>query len=224
MRVFVAIPAYDGKVCVETVDALLGESLLAFSQGHVLDVRFLPGCSAIHSARNAMVQDFLDSGCDRMVFIDADVKWTPGDLLKLAQMPHDLIGGAYRHKRAEEAYVVQWDDDVPELHADKHGALKVKGLGCGFLAVSRYCLEAIRGLGDRTYSEAGKTRFAYFDMPFDGVLWGEDLRFCHMARLAGVSCHVLPELELTHVGGPFSHFTGRLGDWLRGRLNGSDEL
>lgn len=216
MRIFVAVPAYDGKVCVETTDALLAESLLAFHQGHVLDIRFLPGCSAIHSARNALVGDFLESGADRMVFVDADVRWQPGDLLKLAQMPHDLIGGAYRHKRPEESYIVHWDDEVPELYADEHGALKVKGLGCGFLAISRACLKKMQG-EDRFYQDNGRKLFAFFDMPFDGVLWGEDLRFCHMARKAGVICHVLPELELTHVGGPFAHYTGRLGDWLRNR-------
>ena len=216
MRIFVAIPAYDGRVCVETTDALLGESLLAFSQGHVLDIRFLPGCSAIHSARNALVGEFLESGFDRMVFLDSDIAWKPGDLVKLAQMPHDLIGGAYRLKREPEEYTIHWDEDVPELHADEHGALKVKGLGCGFLAISRSCLETMQ-TEDRFYHDRGRKLFAFFDMPFDGVLWGEDLRFCHMARKAGIICHVLPELELTHVAGSFAHFKGRLGDWLRSR-------
>lgn len=222
MKILVAIPAYDGKLCAETVDSLLGESLLAFSQGHVLDVRVLSGCSAIHSARNALTYDFEHSECDRLFFLDSDISWTPGDLLKVALSPHDLIGVGYRHKRQNESYIVHWADE-PELWADEHGAIKVKGLGTGFLAVSRDCLKRIREhYGPRFYGDGEREIYAYFDMPYDGVLWGEDLRFCHMASEAGSPCHVLPEIELTHVGGPGNHFKGRLGDWLRARMQGSE--
>ena len=214
MRIFVAIPAYDGKVCVETLDSLLGEVLLGFSQQHVIDVRVLPGCSAIAAARNSLVQDFIESDYDRLFFLDADIGFTPGDIVKVCENPHDLVGGAYRYKREEEAYAVHWDDN--DLWSDETGAIPVRGLGTGFLAISRDCLAKVREkYGPRTYSDGEREVYAYFDMPVDGMLWGEDLRFCHMAKESGVTCYVLPEMTLTHVGG--KQYVGHLGGWLRNR-------
>lgn len=220
MRVFVAIPAYDGKISTETMDALLGEQAIALAQGDVLDVRVLPGCSSIPSARNVLTHDFKASEADRLVFIDSDIAWKPGDLLRMAALPHQIVGGAYRMKRAEEAYVIRWDEAAGELWADQHGAMRVAGLGCGFLAISREALEQIEvTLPYRTYADGERIIYAHFDMPYaDGTMWGEDLRFCHLAKVAGVPVHVLPELELTHVAAPGFAFTGRLGDWLRSRL------
>lgn len=221
MTILVAIPAYDGRVCTETMDALLGETALAVAQGRGLDVRVLTGCSSIPSARNALVADFLASDAKRLVFIDSDIAWTPGALMALADLPHAIVGGAYRFKRETEAYVVRWLPDGGELWADEHGCLKVAGLGCGFLAIDRAALEAIRASDpERVYRDGERDIYAYFDMPFaDGTMWGEDLRFSHMATRAGVDTFVAPEVELGHVAGPNVVFRGKLGDWLRRRMN-----
>lgn len=220
MHIFAAVPCYDGKVHAATMDAFLGEMIMACHAGHALQVQRLEGCSSIPSARNALVFDFLKSKADRLVFIDSDMAWSPGDLVRLASLPHDIVGGAYRYKRDGAGFIVHWDEDEPQLWADAHGAMRVKGLGCGFLAISRKALLAIAEKSpDRWYLDAGEKVYAYFDMPFaDGTLWGEDLRFCELARRANIPIHVLPELELTHCAGPNLGFKGRLGDWLRARM------
>jgi hypothetical protein len=220
MIIGVAIPCYDGRVCAATMDSLLGEQLIAHSRGHVMDVARLEGCSSIPSARNVLTYDFLQSRADRLVFIDGDMAWEPGALTDLATCSHDIVGGAYRLKNDSGEFVIRWLPGEAPLWADEEGTLPVAGLGTGFLAISRNALSQIAAaFPGRTYRDQHREPYAYFDMPFaDGTMWGEDLRFCEMARAAGIDIRVMPELNLTHIAAPNLGYTGRLGDWLRQRM------
>lgn len=220
MLIAVAIPCYDGKVSAATLDSLLAEQLIAHSEGHVLDVARLEGCSSIPSARNVLVYDFLQSRSERLVFIDSDMGWEPGSLTELATCAHDIVGGAYRLKNDSGDFVIRWLPGEAPLWADAEGTLPCAGLGTGFLAISRRAFETIaEAFPNRTYRDQHRQPYAYFDMPFaDGTMWGEDLRFCEMARAAGLEIRVKPELNLSHIAGPNHAYTGRLGDWLRDRM------
>jgi hypothetical protein len=72
----------------------LNEQGVAIGAGIEFKAVFLPGCSLITQARNQIVSDFLESDADKLVFIDADVSWEPGDIIKLAS--HDQISSAAR--------------------------------------------------------------------------------------------------------------------------------
>jgi hypothetical protein len=89
-------------------------------------------------ARNQMVGDFLASDADKLVFIDSDVSWEPGSILKLAMHKADFVGGAYRLKQDEEAYPVEWVDPKGELWA-KDGLLEVAHLPAGSCACRAPC-------------------------------------------------------------------------------------
>lgn len=219
MKLFVAIPAYDGKVGIETVRSLLNEQGAAALLGVELQVGLLPGCSLITMGRNQMVADFLATDCDRLVFVDADVSWNPGDLIKLAMHPVDVVGGAYRYKNALEDYPVQWIDK-PELWTDpKTGLLEVGSVPGGFLTISRRAFAQLKEAHpDRAYQHEGRLFQAYFHAPvMEGRLFGEDTAFCHDWREAGGQVWLDTELLLTHTGG-FPQFTGCIGDWLRSRI------
>ena len=69
MKVLVAIPVYDGKILVELVRSLLDEQAVAQAAGHEMQVRFLPGCSHPAMGRNQLVHDFMQTDCDRLVFL-----------------------------------------------------------------------------------------------------------------------------------------------------------
>lgn len=216
MNIFVAIPAYDGKVCVETVRSLLNEQMIAVGAGVEFKAVFLPGCSLITHARNQMAQDFLDSEADRLVFIDADVSWQPGDLIRLAAHPVDFVGGAYRLKQDDEAYPVGWLDK-PELQAED-GLLEVASVPGGFLALSRKVFDDLKlEHPDRGYSHYQFRGHGYFHAPIqNGRLYGEDTAFCNDWRNIGGKVWLDPEITLTHSGGS-NQYTGRIGDWLKAR-------
>jgi len=215
--IFVAIPAYDGKLHIETVRSLLNEQAAAQSLGVELHVAFLPGCSLITHARNQLAQDFLDSKADRLVFIDADVAWEVGSLLKLASYPVDVVGGCYRLKQAEENYPVVFKGSGM-VETNEHELLEVTSLPGGFLAISRNALVRLRKANpDRAYSHYGRDYHGWFHAPIgNGFMLGEDSAFCMDWTSLGEKLWVDAEMELTHVGGT-NRYTGRMGDWLRNR-------
>lgn len=217
--VFVAIPAYDGGVRVETVRALLAEQHIALGEGVPFSVSFIAGCSLITQVRNQMCADFLASAHDRMVFVDSDVAWEPGSLLRVASHKVDICGGAYRKKLDREEYPVRWLVERDELWADPEtGLLEVGGLPGGFLCITRAALMRFQeAYPERRYTFEDRPFHAYFTMPFkDGYMWGEDMAFCDDMRNAGVKVWLDPELDLRHIGGTREH-PGRIGAWLRNR-------
>jgi hypothetical protein len=218
VKIFVAIPVYDGKLQVETVRCLLNEREAAQLTGDEIDFRFLPACSHAAMGRNQLAQQFMDSDCERLVFLDADVTFEPGSLLKVARHAVDFVGGAYRFKMPQEMYPVGWLDK-PDLWASALGLLEVASLPGGFLSLSRKVFETLKAAHpDREYEHFGKTAHCWFQMLFtDGKLYGEDSYFCKEWRDTGGQVWLDPELTLTHWD--FNRpYTGHIGQWLKSRI------
>lgn len=216
MRIFVAIPCYDARVGIETARALLNEQCTAVSGGDDFKVVFLPGCSLVTIGRNQLVDDFLKSDSDRLVFIDSDVSWEPGSIVKIAHHPADVVGGAYRYKSDDENYPVGW---IPgELWANDHGLIEVESLPAGFLAINKSVFYRLKEANPaRRYTHMGHQAHCFFHAPFaDGKMYGEDAAFCADWRAIGGKIYLDPELTLTHTGGQRS-YTGNIGSWLKSR-------
>ena len=220
MKLFVGVPAYDRRITVETARALLNEQGAAGLAGIELQIAFAPGSSLVTTARDILVRDFLASEAERLIFVDSDVAWEAGQLLRLARHDVDIVGGAYRLKQETEAYPVSWLDR-PLLQADPQtGLLEVSALPGGFLSISRKVFERLRDAHpERAYTHQGESLHAFFHCPYGG---GEDGAFCADWRAAGGQIWLDPELTLTHVDGGRS-FTGRIGDWLRKRMEANDD-
>lgn len=219
MKIFVAIPVYDGKLQVESVRALMNEQAVALMSGDDIQVRFLSNCSHAAMGRNQLAQEFMDSDCDRLVFLDADVTFEPGQLLKIAHAKSDFVGGAYRYKMDFENYPVGWLHDQKQLYANQHGHLEVATLPGGFLSLSKNVFQTLKEkFPERSYQHFGKTAHCYFQMLFaDGFLCGEDSYFCKEWRDCGGQVFLDPELTLTHweYNKPY---VGHIGNWLKSKI------
>lgn len=165
--------------------------------------------------RNQLAQDFMDSGADRLVFLDSDVTFAPGSLVKIARQPVDFVGGAYRFKQDFEAYPVGWLDGG-QVPVNRIGLCLVNSLPGGFLSLSRKVFEVLKANHpDRGYVHFGKQAHCYFQMLFkDGNLYGEDSYFCKEWRDAGGQVWLDPELALTHWDGN-RPYPGHVGKWLK---------
>lgn len=217
MKVIVATPVYDGKLPIETVRCLMAEQAVAIGGGVDLAFRFLPACSHPGMGRNQLVQDFMDSDADKLVFLDSDVTFKPGAIIGLAMRPEDMVGGAYRFKMDGEQYPVGWIDGR-DLWATPSGLLEVATLPGGFLCLSRKVFETLKAAHpERAYLHMGKVAHCYFQMRFeDGNLYGEDSYFCKEWRDTGGKVFLDPELALTHWD--FNKpFPGHIGNWLKNR-------
>jgi glycosyltransferase involved in cell wall biosynthesis len=216
MKIFVAIPVYDGKLPVQTVKCLCEETTVANGVGDELRVNFLPSCSVPAQGRNQLVQMFLESDCDRLFFLDADLTFLPGSIIKLAHMPVDFVGGCYRYKSRDECYPINW---LPksELYANELGLLEVAMLPTGFLSLSRNVFESFRKhYPGREYEHWGSKAYAYFQMYFkDGALYSDDAGFCKEWAESGGKIYLDPELTLVHWDfNPTAH-PGHIGNWLK---------
>lgn len=220
MKLFVAIPAYDRKICGETVRALLNEQGVAAALGVEMTTGFVLGSPYVHVARDQCAQDFLSTDCDRIVFVDADVAWEPGALLQIAMSPHEFVGGCYRFKRPEEGYPVEWIAEREDLLSHPvTQCIEVSALPGGFLSLSRSVFEKLQtAYPNRAYAHEGHARHAFWHCP-PGA--GEDGTFCAEWRAIGGQVWLEPTLRLTHVDGGRA-YTGCIGDWLRARSEVSD--
>lgn len=219
MKISVGLPVYDGKVCFQQVGCLLTEISIAFQMGDQLTVRFLPSCTNLAMGRNQIVKDFLASDDEKLVFLDADVTFEPGSLVRLAHYPVDLVGGAYRLKKhGDEDYPVGWIEEGADLWANEHGLLEVKMVPTGFLALSREGLAKFReAYPGREYESRGELSYCYFQIPYkNGFLYTEDAYFCEEWRAMGGKVYLDPMIHLTHWDQNIP-FPGHIGNWLKNR-------
>ena len=214
MKLFVGVPAGDRRITCETARALLNEQSAAALLGIELQISFAPDSSLVTTARDQLANDFLASEADRLVFVDNDVSWPVGTLIKLAAHKVDLVGGAYRKKCDEINWPVGWLDR-PELWADPQtGLIEVASLPGGFLSVSRSVFQMMREAHpERRYSHDGHAFHAFFCCPYGG---GEDGEFCSDWRRLGGQVWLDPDLTLTHHDGG-RQYPGCIGGWLKAR-------
>lgn len=223
MKISVGIPVYDGKLSFHLAGCLLTETRIAQMMGDELTVRFLPSCTNLAMGRNQIVKEFLASDEDRLVFVDADVTFAPGSLVKLAHFDGDVIGGAYPYKDPkEERYPVAFLGG--EIWCDKQGLIEVLMVPTGFLSLSRDTFKKFRDTHpDRTYESRGELSYAYFQIPYrDGELYTEDAYFCREWREMGGKIHLYPEINLTHWDGNIP-YGGHIGNWLRSKIPAEKE-
>jgi len=153
----------------------------------------LPGNCHVDDARNEVVRAFLYSDCTDLVFIDADVIWTPPDLVRLCQHDADVVGAVYPYRRES-------DDALPVrlLQGDprpENGLVEVEGLPTGFLRIRRHVLEKIAKDSPSWPSPAGDVPLVFERVLIKGTRWGGDLNFCNRWRAMGG--RVLADYEMT---------------------------
>lgn len=217
MKIVAAIPVYDGKLFTQVVKCLMGEQIIAKECGDDFQVRFLPSCSHPAMGRNQLAKDFMEGDFDRLIFLDADVTFQPGDLVKLAHYPVDFVGGAYRFKLPNECYPVGFIEG--EIWSNELGLIEVATLPGGFMALTRRVFEKLQAAHpERTYKHLGVTAHCYFQMKFeDGGMYGEDSFFCKEWTDLGEKVFLDPEITLTHWDFAPVPYAGRIGHWLKSR-------
>lgn len=162
----------------------------------------------IEHARNYIAAKALTQGADKLIFLDDDVSWNPEDLVKLAKMPHSIIGGTYRKKSpTEEKYAVALPD---EMRYDRYGAIPVNYVPTGFMKIETSVLrEMSEGLENYPHPAVLGTKEEDYMYPFFKVLTvaeeghdageSEDTYFCVEWQRIGGTCWILPELKPAHI-------------------------
>ena len=219
----IAIPAYSGTVRAETMSAILKEYGLLTQKGYQVTVDVQRDNAIIADCRNAIVARFLDTkGLTDLLFVDHDVYWEPGTLIRLLEAPVDCMGAIYPLRNTTELkFKPRFLDDKPPNIASypKHCRLEVEGMPIGCARLSRRMLlrmvEAYRDTEFHCdYAPMG-TAWGLFDQIKVGMdKYGEDYSFFMRWRRIGGKVWCDPDLVMGHVGTHAS--VGSLRQWLQG--------
>lgn len=224
MKAVVAIPAYTGQIHLGTMRSLQTDLFALARRGDSATVHDECGNALIADARALIVSQFLAGDADQLVFVDSDVLWEAGALVRLLDHPVDFVAGIYPQRRDPINYCVSWDPSREELWADENtGLVEVHGVPAGFMKLTRKMLERMSdAYRDLTfYCEQAPDHKAvalfsdyWFEENGTRLKLGEDYAFCRRWRDLGGSVWIDPEIKMGHVG--YKTFEGHLGNYLRG--------
>jgi len=201
---FIAIPAYDGKVSIKLAYTIAQLLPRALSYGVAVKLGHVSGCSIITMARNMLVDEFLKTDCTDLLFIDADVIAEPDHILRLMAQSgdKDITAGAYPRRRKDKLFFM-------DLYYDEHGEpefdgalMRINRVGTGFMLVRRNVVETLAAKAEKYVGQDGVGQVAnVFEFALkDGMFVGEDYTFCDKARAEGFKVWIDVEISLPHVG------------------------
>jgi hypothetical protein len=198
---FIAIPAYDGKVCAETCSSLLGVSGFLGFNGINHQMKIIRSGALIDSVRNDLFHSFLhDSSADTLILLDSDImfEWEDFQRLVVFSHHHDIVCGSYPSKKDTPEFIVNYN----KLELDKDGLLPITSIGMGFVAIKRQALLKMQDVLETYFDNKTQRRiYAYCRLEIkDGEYIGEDIHFFNKAVEAGIQPMLDPAIVLGHVG------------------------
>lgn len=158
----------------------------------------------IQAARNQAVKRMLESGCDGILFIDADQVFPENALELLIEAHKDIIGYPIARKSAPYypnigKYDEEKNDFIVYENYPKNNLFQVDYIGMGFTYIRREVFEKIsKDNGDEVWFD--------FDWCINDKykrgekMIGEDVYFCAKAKKAGFKVWCNPFANIGHIG------------------------
>jgi len=203
---FIAIPAYDGKLNIKTAFALAQLMPRALGLGVSVFLSDMSNCSIITMARNSLVNEFLKTDATDMLFIDSDVIVTPDDVLRLLAQHagRDVTAGMYPRRAKDKKFFLDLHYDENDNFVFDGSLMQVRRVGTGFMMISRQIIEKMIAAHPEWQYENkdgnGKVA-AVFDFAVkDGKFVGEDYLFCDRVHEVGGKVWVDVDISLPHIG------------------------
>jgi len=208
---FIAIPCYDHKVGVNLAFALAELQHAAISHGISVQLAHMSGCSILPKARNLLVDNFMKSGCDHLMFLDADMGFRPEHILRLMAFNQEpehgvIVAAGVTRKVEEKTYAVDiYPDEAGNIVMNDMGLLKVKRAGTGFMMIRRDVLQDMQDqhpewkIQVKDKDALTDSMYCFFDFAMrpEGYT-GEDYIFCERVYAAGHEVWLDPTIELQH--------------------------
>lgn len=216
-KLMIAIPAYDGKLNISAAFQLPQLALASQKYGFTIHLTHLSGCSIITRARNSLVNQFLESDCTEMLFVDADINFKMEDVIRIMALgsDKDVLAGAYPRRAKDQMFFTDiYYNEHGGIDLTEEGLLQVKRIGTGFMFIRRHVLEALRDQHPEWkywVDSENAHHYSFFDFLVtpEGYM-GEDYLFCDRVRAAGYKVYLDSEINLGHYGN--TEFTGHFGE------------
>ena len=206
-KVMVGTPTFSGQVDADYQSSMTLSMFLAMKHGWYVQTNILQCCSLISYGRAIIAQDFMDSDCDVLFFLDSDMGWDPRAFVEYLEAPLEVMGGAYPIKReGPVSFHIELKEQFVSDGTGRRILLETTGVGGGFVKVTRSAIEKMQ----KAYPElkvtapyGGQTRELYMlwdTLNVNGVPKGEDLSFCYRWTSLGEKIYVDPNITFKHWG------------------------
>ena len=131
-KLFVATPMYGG-MCTGMYASAVMQCVGTFGQAGIqMYYSFMMNESLITRARNSMAYDFMKSDATHLMFIDADIAFSPADIPRMVDADKDIICGIYPKKEINWVEVQNAvKNDVPPENLQFHTGAFVLNLANG---------------------------------------------------------------------------------------------
>lgn len=230
LHIVVATPCYGGVVTQRYMQSVCGLMLAATHDNIAITLQLLGNDSMITRARNSLVATTLDNpDATHLMFIDADIGFTPEQVGRMLQFDRDVVAGMYplkivdygegvmRHladgetmETAQLRYLGAFLE--PDVRQEADGFVTAEFAGTGFMLIKRAALERMiqaypqlrfTAVHDRARPVESPHQYALFDGMIDpdsGHYLSEDYTFCRRWRDIGGEVWLDTRSRLTHVG------------------------
>lgn len=182
--VFIATPTYDEWLAKEHCTSLFETGILLSQAGYSVSYAVLSGNPFLDLARNELVEKFLASDADDLLFIDADVGWDAKAVTRVLSHKQEIVGGLV--PKRDQTNDSSFHQNA--LTGVMQGCLmEAKEIPTAFLKINRAVFE--------------KLERPYFKIGDNAKDFGEDIYFCRKAVKAGFSMWIDSDISFSHRGG-----------------------
>lgn len=214
-HVYVATPAYDGKVDTDFAQSLAQAAQAATVFGIHFTAAVMGNGAFIDLARNMFVKFFLEDekDCTHLLFIDSDLKFESRafvEVIRHCTEDRPVVAGMYRRRQEPEDYPVRWTphpelskDGIDKLWYDDEGFLMCNRVPTGFLCIRREVIEEMAKeapkLAIKGHGLVPRLFYTFVDEKQRFV--GEDFAWCDdYLKKYGKQISVWPDFDFTHGG------------------------
>ena len=151
-------------------------------------------------ARNRAAAEFLRTGLDYLLFIDADIIFDKEDIDTMSASDEPLLCGVYPKKTPGlELCAVAFEGGI-NVQENYGKTVPVRRAGTGFMRIHRSVLERMKEVAPK-YNNHGEDQWDFFQSGvLDGEWLSEDWYFCDRARALGFQVMLHLGIQTHHEG------------------------
>lgn len=221
--VMICTPCHSGDAALDFGVGLM-DAGIALS-GHNVHFEFarVDGSSLIPHARNSLVNMFLNSKCQKLLFVDSDHGFNRNHIFTLINSNKKIVAGLALHKRfphnlnfealpEDQKYFAnqanKHEEEMFKMVADKKSIeLEVNRAGTGFMMIDRSVFEIMKEDPDVIRYKAFDDRDDMFHEEYfkmgasdDSKYHGEDWFFCQIAKKNNIPIYINTHVCVSHKG------------------------
>ena len=208
ISILIGTPAYNGMCCTQYTESLIYTFALLSQFNVKFEVKFINN-QIVTRARNMICSIFMENeSFTHLLFIDADIKWNPHDVVKLLNHDLECSIGIYPNKAYHKInnVLTLYPSSILENTRDEcNNLVKISRAATGFMLLKKSALTKIQNSIETFYLPDSKGKhillYNYFDCNVvDNDYLTEDYYFSYLLIKNGGEIWADKSIRLIHIG------------------------